>query len=68
MYTVHQMISCYMLREIIYLLNIDLEDHCNPDPCLNGATCKNEAGWWDNEYMCHCAAGYFGTRCENGGW
>jgi hypothetical protein len=36
------------------------DDHCSPNPCLNGATCENKA----TGFECACAPGYTGTSCE----
>lgn len=38
------------------------EDECESNPCLNGATCKDEVG----SYTCQCPPGFNGTRCETG--
>lgn len=38
------------------------EDECESNPCLNGATCKDEVG----SYTCRCPPGFNGTRCETG--
>ncbi|XP_014740498.1 PREDICTED: coagulation factor IX [Sturnus vulgaris] len=35
-------------------------DQCNPNPCQNGAVCKDEI----NSYVCWCPAGYEGKNCE----
>ncbi|NXR93420.1 FA9 factor, partial [Hypocryptadius cinnamomeus] len=35
-------------------------DQCNPNPCKNGATCKDQI----NSYVCWCPAGYEGKNCE----
>ncbi|RLW02478.1 hypothetical protein DV515_00007259 [Chloebia gouldiae] len=35
-------------------------DQCNPNPCKNGAVCKDEI----NSYVCWCPAGYEGKNCE----
>uniref|UniRef100_A0A8C3V0T4 Coagulation factor IX n=1 Tax=Catharus ustulatus TaxID=91951 RepID=A0A8C3V0T4_CATUS len=35
-------------------------DQCNPNPCQNGAKCKDEI----NSYVCWCPAGYEGKNCE----
>lgn len=43
------------------LCQID-EDECESNPCLNGATCKDEVG----SYTCRCPPGFNGTRCETG--
>jgi hypothetical protein len=42
-------------------------DECDPDPCLNGATCTDSNT--DNsielhQYHCDCPTGYNGTNCE----
>ena len=38
-------------------------DHCDPDPCQNEATCRNQV----DGYTCNCTAGYEGDNCETGG-
>ncbi|NWU25474.1 FA9 factor, partial [Dyaphorophyia castanea] len=35
-------------------------DQCNPNPCKNGASCKDQI----NSYVCWCPAGYEGKNCE----
>ncbi|NXU15759.1 FA9 factor, partial [Pardalotus punctatus] len=35
-------------------------DQCNPNPCQNGAVCKDKI----NSYVCWCPAGYEGKNCE----
>ncbi|XP_008639707.1 PREDICTED: coagulation factor IX [Corvus brachyrhynchos] len=35
-------------------------DQCNPNPCKNGAMCKDQI----NSYVCWCPAGYEGKNCE----
>jgi len=35
------------------------DNHCTPNPCLNGSTCENNA----SGFVCHCAAGYTDTTC-----
>ncbi|NXE68279.1 FA9 factor, partial [Calcarius ornatus] len=35
-------------------------DQCNPNPCKNGAECKDQI----NSYVCWCPAGYEGKNCE----
>uniref|UniRef100_A0A8D2MXU4 Coagulation factor IX n=1 Tax=Zonotrichia albicollis TaxID=44394 RepID=A0A8D2MXU4_ZONAL len=37
-------------------------DQCNPNPCKNGAECKDQI----NSYVCWCPAGYEGKNCEIG--
>uniref|UniRef100_A0A8C5UB90 Coagulation factor IX n=1 Tax=Malurus cyaneus samueli TaxID=2593467 RepID=A0A8C5UB90_9PASS len=37
-------------------------DQCNPNPCQNGAVCKDEI----NSYVCWCPAGYEGKNCQIG--
>lgn len=37
-------------------------DECASEPCVNGATCSNEA----SQFSCSCAPGYVGVVCENG--
>lgn len=39
---------------------ISIPNACDPDPCLNGATCVDEL----NGYTCVCPAGYEGANCE----
>ncbi|XP_025891702.1 coagulation factor IX [Nothoprocta perdicaria] len=35
-------------------------DQCDPNPCKNGASCKDGVG----TYVCWCPAGYEGRNCE----
>nr|XP_009683154.1 PREDICTED: coagulation factor IX isoform X1 [Struthio camelus australis] len=35
-------------------------DQCEPNPCKNGATCKDAV----SSYVCWCPAGYEGRNCE----
>jgi cysteine-rich repeat protein len=35
-------------------------ERCDPNPCLNEATCTNEA----TSYVCNCTVGYTGINCE----
>ncbi|NWI15438.1 FA9 factor, partial [Crypturellus soui] len=35
-------------------------DQCDPNPCKNGAVCKDGVG----SYVCWCPAGYEGRNCE----
>ncbi|KAH1007672.1 hypothetical protein HUJ04_004878 [Dendroctonus ponderosae] len=35
-------------------------DHCNPDPCQNGAPCFKA----QNDYYCHCPEGWQGKNCS----
>ncbi|KAM6253499.1 coagulation factor IX [Porphyrio hochstetteri] len=35
-------------------------DQCNPNPCKNGAVCKDGV----NSYVCWCQSGYEGRNCE----
>lgn len=37
-------------------------DHCQPDPCRNGATCV--PGKDNSSYTCKCAAGFAGAHCH----
>lgn len=70
-------LSCYhviIYRSLMLFLRCDCvdgfsgkicqvdEDECESNPCLNGATCKDEVG----RYTCRCPPGFNGTRCETG--
>lgn len=35
-------------------------DHCNPDPCQNGASCFNTQA----DYYCHCPERWQGKNCS----
>ena len=37
-------------------------DRCQSNPCLNGATCTNQA----DSYVCKCDQKYYGIHCEIG--
>jgi hypothetical protein len=41
---------------------VAVNDSCQINPCLNGATCNVLAGG----YTCTCTASYTGTNCETG--
>ena len=36
-------------------------DECSSNPCMNGATCRDQVGG----YVCDCRSGWAGERCEN---
>eukprot|EP00795_Rhopilema_esculentum_P000716 gene716-10430_t len=36
-------------------------NHCASNPCINGASCKNEA----DGFTCSCKIGFFGNLCQN---
>ncbi len=38
----------------------DNKDDCDPNPCLNGGTCKDR----DNSFTCTCVDGFVGDKCE----
>jgi hypothetical protein len=35
-------------------------NHCDSEPCENGATCSNHR----DSFICHCAAGFAGETCQ----
>lgn len=35
---------------------------CKKNPCMNGGVCE----YWETEYICQCAPGFYGEICENG--
>ena len=37
-----------------------VENKCEPNPCLNGATCSES----EDDYVCTCRAGFLGHSCE----
>ena len=39
----------------------EVENPCNPNPCLNGGNCKIENG----NSTCYCQPGFTGEWCEN---
>ena len=43
------------------LCEVDV-DECDPNPCVNGASCLDGKG----AYTCRCLPGFNGTRCETG--
>lgn len=43
------------------LCEVDV-DECDPNPCVNGASCLDGLG----SYTCRCLPGFNGTRCETG--
>ena len=54
----HILSNCYFT--ILFFTDTD---DCDPDPCQNGATCRDQV----DGYTCDCAAGYEGDHCETGG-
>lgn len=44
-----------------HLCEVDI-DECDPNPCVNGASCLDGLG----SYTCRCLPGFNGTRCETG--
>ena len=44
----------------VLLFQITDTNECDPNPCLNGATCIDGV----NTYTCNCPAGYTGVNCE----
>jgi EGF domain-containing protein/growth factor-like EGF protein len=49
-----------LLRPALTLCYTTPDDHCLPQPCLNGATCQNSAAG----FTCACAPGFTGTTCQ----
>jgi len=49
------------LRPALTITYATPDDHCSPNPCLQGGTCTN--GW--SGYTCQCPPGYAGARCES---
>lgn len=43
------------------LCEVDI-DECDPNPCVNGASCLDGLG----SFACRCLPGFNGTRCETG--
>uniref|UniRef100_A0A8C4GKW0 Sushi, von Willebrand factor type A, EGF and pentraxin domain-containing protein 1 n=1 Tax=Dicentrarchus labrax TaxID=13489 RepID=A0A8C4GKW0_DICLA len=43
------------------LCEVDV-DECDPNPCINGASCLDGLG----SFTCRCLPGFNGTRCETG--
>ena len=39
-----------------------MENDCHDDPCMNGATCRDDLGY----FRCNCPEGFIGNRCELG--
>ncbi|KAJ0065223.1 hypothetical protein NL108_006584, partial [Boleophthalmus pectinirostris] len=37
-------------------------NECRSQPCLNGATCRDQVG----SFLCECEKGFSGNRCQNG--
>lgn len=59
-------ICCYIRCECVSgysgrLCHVDLDD-CEPNLCLNGATCVDGMA----TFTCRCPPGFNGTRCETG--
>lgn len=38
---------------------------CNPNPCLNSGTCDESSPPAGSKYVCTCATGFSGDRCES---
>lgn len=47
---------------LIVLSSLQDGDQCDPNPCKNGAVCKDAV----SSYVCWCPAGYEGRNCEIG--
>lgn len=49
----------FLIRRIIAFYS----DDCNPDPCLNGGTCRDLT----DAFECLCKTGFSGLRCDHEG-
>lgn len=49
----------FLMRRIIGFYS----DDCNPDPCLNGGTCRDLT----DAFECLCKTGFSGLRCDHEG-
>ena len=62
----HSFVSCNVYScswFFVYLLQLFLFtaiNQCASNPCLNGASCSNEA----NGFVCKCKPGFYGDLCE----
>ena len=41
--------------------DINLEQDCDPNPCLNGGSCTNHSS---SGFLCRCRTGYTGSQCQ----
>lgn len=54
--------QCWCSCLLILLSSLPDGDQCEPNPCKNGAVCKDGV----SSYVCWCPAGYEGRNCEIG--
>ena len=55
---------CINVCMVYEVLNVPIDiDSCKPNPCPNGAICKNDEG----SYSCLCPEGFEGDACEGRG-
>ena len=51
------------LRRTAFLVNFALDiDDCDPNPCMNGATCVDGI----DDFTCECVAGFTDSMCSTG--
>ena len=60
---------CYILGACIYFGRRLFSDHCSPNPCKNGGTCKNITAVpnRDEKFICHCTDPFSGRFCDTKG-
>ena len=52
---------CINVCMVYEVLNVPIDiDSCKPNPCPNGAICKNDEG----SYSCLCPEGFEGDACD----
>ena len=53
-------VKYFFLYFLIIKINIEIDNPCYNNPCLNGATCQTSV----SSYICICPQFYSGTNCQ----